>query len=61
MAAGRAVRRRQRATDVRPLVDRLSFIPDPRRWGFPFRRGLFEVPAADFRVIEEAMRAGPPG
>jgi len=47
-----------RAADVRPLVERLSFIPDPRRWGYPFRRGLFEVPAADFEVIDAAMRPG---
>jgi hypothetical protein len=50
-----------RAADARPLVERLSFIPDPRRWGYPFRRGLFEVAADDFAVIEAAMRAGPPG
>lgn len=50
-----------RPADARPLVQRLSFIPDPRRWGYPFRRGLFEVTAADFAVIEAAMRAGPPG
>jgi hypothetical protein len=47
------------AADVRPLVERLSFIADPRRWGYPFRRGLFEVPEADFAVVEAAMRASP--
>ncbi len=41
--------------DVRPLVPALSFIRDPTKWGLPFRRGLFEVPEADFRVIAEAM------
>ena len=50
-----------RAADARPLVERLSFVPDPRRWGYPFRRGLSEVTADDFAVIEAAMRAGPPG
>jgi hypothetical protein len=40
-----------------PLLDRLSFIQDKRRWGYPFRRGLFEVTEADFRVIAEAMEA----
>src|SRR5271154_5958240 len=24
---------------IEPLIDRLSFIHDKRRWGFPFRRG----------------------
>lgn len=50
-----------RAAEIRPLVELLSFIPDPRRWGFPFRRGLFEVPADDFAVIDAAMHAGPSG
>jgi hypothetical protein len=44
-------------SDVRPLVDRLSFIRDKHRWGFPFRRGLFEVPEADFEVIRAVMQA----
>lgn len=42
---------------VRPLVDQLEFIPDKQRWGYPFRRGLFEVPAGDFETIAEAMRS----
>lgn len=42
--------------DVRPLLDDLSFVIDKQRWGIPFRRGLFEVPAADFDVIAAAMR-----
>jgi len=42
---------------ARPLVGRLSFVTDPARWGLPFRRGLFEIPADDFAVIEQAMRA----
>lgn len=41
--------------DARPLVERLSFIPDPTHWGYPFRRGLFEIPEADFCTIVEAM------
>lgn len=42
---------------IEPLLDALGFIPDMRRWGYPFRRGLFEIPAADFEVIRAAMRA----
>jgi hypothetical protein len=45
---------------ARPLVDRLSFVADPQRWGLPFRRGLFEVPAADLQVIADAMGADLP-
>lgn len=44
------------AADIRPLLPELSFITDERRWGYPFRRGLFEVPCADLDVIERAMR-----
>lgn len=45
------------AVDIRGLLPELSFITDERRWGYPFRRGLFEVPCADLDVIEHAMRA----
>lgn len=40
---------------IRPMVRSLSFIKDSKRWGFPFRRGLFEIPEQDFRVIERGM------
>jgi predicted RNA-binding protein len=42
-------------TAIEPLIDQLSFIHDKRRWGFPFRRGCFEIPAADFRLIASNM------
>lgn len=41
--------------DAKPLVGALSFITDPRHWGFPFRRGLFSIPEADYRTIAAAM------
>jgi len=41
--------------DAGPLLEALSFIPDVRQWGLPFRRGLFEVSAEDFAVIRSAM------
>lgn len=40
---------------VRPLIKGLSFITDEKKWGFPFRRGLFEVEKEDFEEIAEAM------
>lgn len=46
--------------DVRPLLPRLSFITDERRWGYPFRRGLFEVSEEDLALIAEAMGADLP-
>jgi hypothetical protein len=44
-----------RETDIRPLIDNLSFIGNKLKWGFPFRRGLFEIPGPDFKIIAEAM------
>lgn len=46
-------------TPIRPLIDQLAFIPDPAKWGMPFRRGLFRVSEADFRTIATAMGAKP--
>ncbi|MDF2444669.1 MAG: hypothetical protein JWR01_2872 [Subtercola sp.] len=45
--------------EAKPLVGELSFIADPARWGYPFRRGLFEVPEDDFETIALALAAGP--
>jgi len=44
-----------RPAPARPLVGDLEFIADPKRWGYPFRRGLFEVCSADFLRIASAM------
>ncbi len=49
------------AADVRPLIGHLSFIRDTRRWGLPFRRGLFRIPGADMELIERAMGLDPVG
>jgi hypothetical protein len=51
---GRATRlRRLRPGDG--LVGDLDFVADPRRWGYPFRRGLFEIGRADFLRISGAL------
>ncbi|MBM2620438.1 EVE domain-containing protein [Actinoplanes sp. LDG1-06] len=46
------------AVDVKPLAGELSFIPDAAHWGYPFRRGLFGIPEADFATIAARMRQG---
>jgi hypothetical protein len=46
-----------REAPIRPLLESLDFIPDPRRWGYPFRRGHFEISRDDLRRIAEAMGA----
>lgn len=43
--------------DAKPLVSRLSFIADPAHWGLPFRRGMFVIPEADYRLIVGEMLA----
>ena len=42
-------------TEITPLIDKLSFIPDKKRWGFPFRRGCFAIPREDFQLIATSM------
>ena len=41
---------------IRPLLGELGFIEDPAKWGFVFRRGLFEIPADDFDTVIAAMK-----
>ncbi|MEO5902903.1 MAG: EVE domain-containing protein [Gemmatimonadaceae bacterium] len=40
---------------IPPLLERLDFIIDKKRWGYPFRRGLFSIERPDFVRIAEAM------
>jgi hypothetical protein len=40
---------------IRPLITSLSFIHDKNRWGFPFRKGCFEISANDFNIIAQGM------
>jgi hypothetical protein len=44
-------------TPIRPLVDHLDFIEDPKRWGYKFRFGVFAIDDHDFEVIRAAMTA----
>ncbi|MBF9035390.1 EVE domain-containing protein [Rhodobacterales bacterium HKCCE2091] len=45
---------------VRPLLDALSFVADPAHWGMAFRRGQFEIPGEDYRLIAGRMLEGAP-
>jgi hypothetical protein len=42
---------------ITDLIGELGFNGDKQRWGFPFRRGLFEIGEEDFRSIAAAMKA----
>ena len=46
-----------RETPIAPLLASLEFIDDPKRWGYKFRFGLFEVGTQDMRLIAQAMQA----
>jgi hypothetical protein len=43
---------------IQTLIADLTFIKNKTQWGFPFRRGLFEISEADFAAIARAMAAG---
>jgi EVE domain len=49
-----------KAASILPMIERLSFIKDPKRWGYPFRFGHFEMSRADFELIAQAMLARVP-
>jgi EVE domain len=36
---------------IRPLLEKLEFIKDPARWGYPFLRGHLEIGERDFELI----------
>lgn len=40
---------------IEPLLEKFAFIKDKKKWGFPFRRGCFEISREDFEVIAKAM------
>jgi hypothetical protein len=42
-------------TPIKPLINELGFIKDKTHWGYMFRFGLFQIPEADFALIQSAM------
>lgn len=40
---------------IEPLINELEFIKNKRQWGFPFRRGCFEISQKDFQLIAKNM------
>jgi hypothetical protein len=40
---------------IQPLLDELTFIADKKRWGYPFRWGLFQIGADDFGRVARTM------
>lgn len=46
-----------RPAPIRPLLESLSFIRNPERWGMTFRYGHLEISEADFWRIAAALDA----
>jgi hypothetical protein len=42
-------------TLIKPHLGSLDFIKDKNKWGFPFRKGSFEICQSDFEVIARKM------
>ncbi|MBN9218184.1 MAG: EVE domain-containing protein [Mesorhizobium sp.] len=42
---------------IKPLLERLEFTAGKLNWGYQLRFGLFQVSAADFALIAQAMGA----
>ncbi len=47
-----------REVDIHPLLRELQFVENEDAWGLYVRRGLFEIPDHDFRLIRERMGCG---
>lgn len=44
-----------REVSIHGLIQDLNFITDPKKWGYPFRFGHFEISDRDFNTIATAM------
>ena len=45
------------STEVRPLIEKLSFVTNPAFWALPFQKGYVEMTHKDFETIRGAMEA----
>lgn len=43
-------------TEIRPLLEHLTFIKNKKKWGFYLISGFREISKEDFEVIEHAMK-----
>jgi len=48
-----------RPMDIRPLIERLDFISNKKRWGYPFRYGHLSIGKKDFLTIASYMLDAP--
>ena len=43
--------------EVRPLIEKLSFVTNTLYWALPLRKGYVEITLKDFETIQAAMTA----
>src|SRR3990167_2564499 len=43
-------------TSIKPLIQKLQFITDQKKWGYKFRFGIFEISEMDFNLIAQEMK-----
>ena len=48
-----------RPVSIKPILAELTFIKDPKRWGYPFRQGFFEISKLDFTLLAGKMLLAP--
>ncbi len=41
--------------DIHPLIDKLSFIQNKKKWGYPFRYGYLKISKENFTLIAREM------
>lgn len=41
--------------EIRPLLEKLNFIDNPKSWGMKFRYGHFEIDEYDFKMLKKLM------
>jgi hypothetical protein len=44
------------SAEVRPLIDKLSFVTNTVYWALPFQKGYVEITQKDFETIQQAMK-----
>lgn len=44
--------------EIRPLLEKLNFIDNPKNWGMKFRYGHFEIDEHDFNLLKKEMLGG---
>jgi predicted RNA-binding protein len=47
------------SAEVRPLIDKLSFVTNTVYWALPFQKGYVEITQKDFERIHQAMKVRP--